>query len=662
MPEDNTYEGPLFVTAKGVGYFRTGDIEEFEEDIEIQPENMNTALNGDTVRIGLIAKEYPDQQPQGEVLEVIERKSRRFVGCVRTTDGRFVLEPDDFRLYRDIDIVDDGGNELHDGLKVLVEMREWNDPKRQPEGDVKQVLGEEGEHDVEMNAIVLEHGFPVDFPPKVKKEAEKIQQGGKEEVQKEAEHRRDMRGTTTFTIDPWDAKDFDDGLSFEDAGDGKYNIGIHIADVSHYVRPNSELDKEARKRGFTVYLVDRVIPMLPEELSNDLCSLNPDEDKLAFSAIFTLDENGHVYDRWFGKTVIRSDKRFTYQEAQEVIDTGDGPHPTELRTLNAIAKKMSESRFAEGAIDFETDEIEIELDENNEPKKVYKKERLDTHKLIEEFMLLANREVAKHIADIQDKNNHGQFLYRIHDKPDQEKIQDLDTFTNALGYDLNADKEGNVTSAALNDLFQQLRGEPSEDMIKTAAVKAMSKATYSTKNIGHYGLAFEYYTHFTSPIRRYPDLEVHRILHKYVTGQKIPKEVFDQLTTIAKETNEKELEAMAAERESIKYKQVEYMAKHIGEEYEGVVGGISQNGMFVTENTTGAEGMIKLRNMGDDYYTIDQSQYAIVGEHTGQKFQLGDEVRFKVIDASIERKQLDYELIEKIEQSDHNTDNRSDES
>ena len=646
-------EGNLFVTARGVGYLRTNHIEEFDQDIEIQPENMKTALNGDLVKVGLIAKKYRDQQPQGEIIEVLERSSREFVGVVRKTDGRFILEPDDFRMYRDICIIDAGDAELEDGLKAYVRMHDWTDPKRDPEGDVIEMLGKEGEHDVEMNSIVLEHGFRIEFPAKAQDEAEKIQADNANEVAREAESRRDLRGVPTMTIDPWDAKDFDDGLSIrkiteqddQNTDEQLWEIGIHIADVSHYVTPGSELDKEARKRAFSVYLVDRTIPMLPEELSNDVCSLNPDTDKLSFSAIFKLNENGAIKDEWFGRTVIRSQKRFTYEQAMDVINGDEeGPYQNELRTLNGIAKNLSETRFKEGAIDFETDEVEIELDENNEPKRVYKKERLDTHKLIEEFMLLANRRVARYIANKQE-NGRGQFLYRIHDKPNQEKIQDLEIFSSALGYELNADEDGNVSSTALNNLFQQVRDEPSEDIIKKAAIKSMSKAVYSTKNIGHYGLAFTYYTHFTSPIRRYPDLEVHRILGKYTAGEKIPKEVFDKLETIAKETSQKELEAMDAERESVKYKQVEYMANHIGETFEGVIAGMSQNGIFVAEETTGAEGMIRLRDLGDDFYTLDEKQYAIVGEKTGKKYQLGDELTFTVTDANLERKQLDYKPV-----------------
>jgi len=642
MNNTQTFTGPLFVTAKGVGYFRTDDVDELNEDIEIQPEHMNTALNNDIVEVTLIAKKYKDQQPQGEITQIIERHTKEFVGTIRSTDGRFIVEPDDFRMYKDITIVDNGGYDIQSDVKAYIQMHKWTDPKRDPEGTIIKILGKKGEHDVEMHSIVLEHGFRVEFPKSVEDEARHIQQTNTEEVKKEANQRRDMRGVPTMTIDPWDAKDFDDGLSVEKKTEDEYEIGIHIADVSHYVTPNSNLDAEAQKRAFTVYLVDRTIPMLPEELSNDVCSLNPDTDKLAFSAIFRITTQGIIQDEWFGKTVIRSQKRYTYEDAQETINTGTGAYVDELNVLNTIAKKVSASRFAEGAIDFETDEVEIELDENNEPKRVYKKERLDTHKLIEEFMLLANQHVAKYIADKQKNAGHGTCIYRIHDKPNQDKIQDLEMFSSALGYDLDADKEGNVSSTSLNKLFDQVRDEPSEDIIKKAAIKSMSKAVYSTKNIGHFGLAFKYYTHFTSPIRRYPDLEVHRILGKYTNNEKIPKEMFDKLSTIAQESSQKELEAMSAERDSIKYKQVEYMAKQIGKEFQGVISGMSQNGIFVAEETTGAEGMIRLRDLGGDFYTLDEKQYAIVGERTGKKYQLGDEITFTVIDAHIDRKQLDY--------------------
>ncbi|MEX1026971.1 MAG: ribonuclease R [Candidatus Paceibacterota bacterium] len=643
IPTQTTYEGSISVNNRGVGYLRT---DRLEEDIEIPQEGMNTALNGDTVQVNLLSQRSDRDRIQGEVSEVLERNRTEFVGTLKKNNGTAVCEADDPRMYRDIYLNKDEVRDIETGTKIFVRIGDWTDPKQNPEGTLLQTLGKQGEHDVEMNSIVLEHGFRTEFPHAVQKEAEEIQQRSRENIQNEIPNRRDFRGVTTMTIDPWDAKDFDDGLSYKKLENGNVEIGIHIADVSHYVTPGSELDKEALKRGFSVYLVDRTIPMLPEELSNDVCSLNPEEDKLAFSAVFELDHSGNIQDRWFGRTIINSDKRFTYEEAQKNIDTGEGAFPAELKVMNEIAQKLGEKRFKEGAVDFETDEVEIELDENMQPKKIYKKERIDTQKLIEEYMLLANREVARHIAKKQEKG-HGSFLYRVHDQPDPEKIDSLTIFTDALGYDLERLGNGSITSQALNSLMKKIEGEPSEDLIKVAAIKSMAKAVYSTKNIGHFGLAFEYYTHFTSPIRRYPDLAVHRILGKYVAGEKISSEEFAQLKVVAERSAQQELDAMHAERDSIKYKQVEYMADHVGETFTGVISGISPNGIFIAEESTGAEGMVRMRDLGSDYFELDDSNFAIVGKRTGTKFQLGDEVTFTITNANLELKQLDYKLVPK---------------
>ncbi|MEX0924677.1 MAG: ribonuclease R [Candidatus Paceibacterota bacterium] len=641
LPEQTTYEGRISVNFRGVGYLRT---ELLDEDIEIPQESMNTALHGDTVRVDLLPKRSDRNRIQGEVTKVMERGRTEFVGTLIKNNGTVTCKADDARVYRDIYLDKDEVRDIEPGTKIFVRLNDWHDPKQNPEGKLLKVLGKQGEHDVEMNSIVLEHGFRVEFPKAVQEEAEDIQQKAHENIQNEAKTRRDFRGVTTFTIDPWDAKDFDDALSYKKLENDNVEIGIHIADVSHYVTPDSELDKEAKKRGFSVYLVDRTIPMLPEELSNDVCSLNEGNDKLTFSAVFELDASGNVQDSWFGRTIINSDKRFTYEEAQKMIDAGEGQFFEELHTMNEIAKKTSERRSKEGAVDFETDEVEIELDENMDPVKIYKKERIDTQKLIEEYMLLANREVARYVAKKQEKTQ-GSFLYRVHDQPDPEKIDSLTIFTDALGYDLERLGNGSITSQALNDLMAKIEGEPSESIIKVAAIKSMAKAVYSTKNIGHFGLAFEYYTHFTSPIRRYADLAVHRILGKYVAGKKISPEEFAELKGVAERTAQQELDSMHAERDSVKYKQVEYMADHIGETFEGVISGISQNGIFIAEESTGAEGMVRLRDVGDDYFELDESNFAIVGRKTGQRFQLGDEVAIKVMSANLDQKQLDYKLV-----------------
>src|SRR3989344_3750278 len=464
---------------------------------------------------------------------------------------------------------------------------------------------------------------------------------------KKIKKRRDMLGTTTFTIDPFDAKDFDDAISFKDLGDNKYEIGIHIADVSHFVTPGTELDREAEKRGLSVYLVDRTIPMLPEILSNDFCSLNPDEDKLTFSAIFTMTGDGKVLDEWFGRTVIHSNKRFAYEEAQEVIDGKlSGPYQTELRKLREIDQKLEKAKYHGGGINFETEEVKFVLDFKGKPIRVYKKSRLETHKLVEEFMLLANRSVAKFVFMSQNKGflKGKQSVYRIHAKPDPDRIQDLATFLKALGFDLR-NKEGLVTSKDINTLLKEVEGTPNEELIKTAAIRSMAKAAYSTKNIGHFGLAFSYYTHFTSPIRRYPDLLVHRFLERELSGGKIEQNEFEKFERICLSSSELEKKASDAERASIKYKQVEYMQEHIGEEFAGTITGVVEWGIYIEEKETKCEGMIKIRDLGDDYFTLDEKNYTVVGQKTGKKFRLGDTVKFKVVGADLDKRALDYSLV-----------------
>jgi len=505
-----------------------------------------------------------------------------------------------------------------------------------------------------MLGIVYESGFEVDFPTGVEKEA----QMWKEKYQKDLpamlaqakqagdklKDRKDFRETTTFTIDPLDAKDFDDALSFKILPSGDYEIGIHIADVSHFVEEKTELDREAEKRGTSIYLVDRTIPMLPEVLSNDLCSLNPNEPKYAFSAVFVIDKEARVKKRWFGKTLIESDKRFTYEDAQEIMDRGQGVFVEELKTLNTLAKKLREERFRKGAIDFETEEVKFELDDLGKPIRVYRKERKDTHKLIEEFMLLANREVATYMHIANGANTRAAFVYRIHDAPDREKILNLATFVKALGFELK-NKEGETTGEDISRMLRSVDGSPAEMLIKTAAVRAMSKAIYSTSNIGHFGLAFEYYTHFTSPIRRYPDLLVHRLLLRFLVKGQIEQDEIIKYQRLCDDSSERELEAAEAERASIKYKQVEYMQEHIGEEFDAIVSGVSEWGIYVEEVNTKAEGMVKLRDMRDDFYELNEKLYAIVGKNTGKKYSLGDKIRVKLVASDPERKTLDFQFV-----------------
>ena len=638
--KNETYVGLISINTKGVGFFDINPNDKKRgESIEIQSENLNKAFHGDTVEISLLGKKIKNRE-QGKVERIVKRTRDEFVGTIDTHEGKTFVTPDDKRIYVDIFL---SKSNAEDGDKVLVKIADWNNLS----GEIVKIIGKKGENDTEMESIVLERGFRVEFPPKVEEEAKGIKDQYKKHFENDIKNRRDMREVLTMTIDPADAKDFDDAISYEDLGDGMYEIGIHIADVSHFVVPNSELDKEAEKRGLSVYLVDRTIPMLPEILSNDLCSLNPDEDKYTFSAIFKIDKNAVVHHEWFGRTVIHSDKRFTYEEAQEVIDgKKDGPHQTELRKLKEIAQIFEKNKIREGAMVFDTDEVKFVLDEKGKPVSVYRKTRLETHKLVEEFMLLANRAVAKHIFISQNQGllKGKQSVYRIHGKPDKERIQNLAVFLKALGFNLK-NKDGEVTSRDLNALLSEVKGTPNEELINTAVVRSMQKAVYSTKNIGHFSLAFAYYTHFTSPIRRYPDVLVHRFLERELKGGKIEQDEYQKFESLSLASSELEKKASDAERASIKYKQVEYMQEHVGEEFEGAITGVTEWGIYVEEKETKCEGMIKMKELGDDFFSLDEKNYTIKGQNTGKKFTLGDKIKFKVVSADLERRVLDYSLV-----------------
>ncbi len=626
---------------KGIGYIK--DPNNLDKDIIIESISLlNTAMNGDIVEAKL-GKKNQYGQITAEVTKIIERKRNTFVCTIENQNGKLLAIPDDKKAYFPISI---SNSNLNIGDKIYVKVKEWKDYKDMPVGDTIKVLGKKGNNNVEMESIVLEKGFEIGFPTEVEAEADEIEKNKIHDIQNEIPKRRDFRNTLTVTIDPFDAKDFDDAISFKDLNNGTYEIGVHIADVSHYVKEKSALDNEAIKRGCSIYLVDRTIPMLPEVLSNDVCSLNPKEDKLTFSAVFIMNDHGKILESWFGKTIINSTHRFTYENAQESLDSKSGEFYKELNKLNEIAKKLQKEKFAKGAIEFEQEEIKFKLDENDKPIGVYKKERLDTHKLVEEYMLLANREVAMHIFNSikkKGKKDTGS-IYRIHDIPDKERMADLAAFVKALGYNLPI-KDGKVKASDIKSLLRQISGTVHETLISTAVIRSMQKAVYSTKNIGHFGLAFDYYTHFTSPIRRYPDLLVQRILHRHLHNEPFGDREINEFQSIAEQSTSREIDAASAERESKKLKQVEYMSDKIGKTFQGTISGVTEWGIYVEEKETKSEGMIKIRDLGNDYYEFDKKNYSIIGQKTKKKYTLGDDITFKVVSADLDKKTLDFALV-----------------
>jgi len=660
----HTIQGVISTIAKGAGF--VDDPDPKKDSVYIEPGFLNCALNGDTVEVALKDKvSRGKKEIQGEVVRIVSRAKTAYVGVVAFENGACYLMPDDKKMYVKIAIPAASVKGLKSDDKVYAELLPWTDPKKAPEGKIIKILGRKGDNDVEMESIVLDKGFAIGFPHEVEEEARKMGLSEKTPSAEEIAKRRDMRGALTFTIDPFDAKDFDDAISFKDLGGNRYEIGIHIADVSHYVRVGTALDKEAVKRGCSIYLVDRTIPMLPEVLSNDICSLNPHEDKLSFSAIFVMDDKAKILERWFGKTIMNSTHRFTYETAQCAIDGSSAKigaysnnlqmaasaeagmkHRAELTTLNKIAKVLQKDKFLQGAIEFEQEEVKFKLDLNGRPVGVYVKERLDTHKLVEEFMLLANREVAKFIFDsIKKKGTRDTgAIYRIHDTPDKDKIRELASFVKALGYELRVAKDGIVTAKDLNHLLDQIEGTPHESLIRTATIRSMQKAIYSTKNVGHFGLAFDFYTHFTSPIRRYPDLLVHRILMKHLHNEPFGDRDIVTFQKIADSSTDREIDAADAERSSKKLKQVEYMSTKIGKTFKGTISGVTKWGMYVEEAESKSEGMINFNNLGDDYYVFDPKTYSITGERTKKKFTLGDPITFKVVGADLDKKILDYAI------------------
>lgn len=645
------YTGIADITARGQGYVIC---DEFEEDIFVPNNKLNRALNGDEVEV-YVYKRRKNNRPEGEITNIIKRKKTEFVGVLQMQKNFAFVVVSNQKMYTDIFVPKNKINFAQNGDKVLVEIEDWPARADSPFGNVLQVLGKPGEHDTEIHSILAEYGLPYEFPAHVENFANKLDTSiQKDEIKK----RRDMRDVLTYTIDPKDAKDFDDALSFQVLENGNYEIGIHIADVSHYLKPGSILDEEAYDRATSVYLVDRVVPMLPEILSNGACSLRPNEEKYTFSAVFEINKKAEVLNEWFGRTVTYSDKRFAYEEAQVIIETKGDEIPAEISLtgkaykvdkaiveatlkLDELAKIMRAKRMRQGAISFDKVEVRFNLDENSNPEGVYFKTQKDANKLIEEFMLLANRKVAAFIGKQEPEKT---FIYRIHDEPDVDKLANLQTIISRFGYALDL-KSRKTTTSSLNQLLEDVKGKGEQNMVDTLAIRSMSKAKYTTNNIGHYGLAFDYYSHFTSPIRRYPDVMVHRLLQHYLDGGKSANE--EEYEAKCEHSSNMEALAANAERDSIKYMQIKFMQDHKDEEFVGVISGVTEWGIYVEIISNKCEGMVRIREIKDDYYNFDEKQYALVGEVTKNIYQLGDEVVVKVKNTDLVKRHLDFDLIGK---------------
>ncbi len=629
-------EGKVDMKQTGKAYVIS---KELDDDVYIAPNNTGNALHNDTVRVRLFPMRK-NHKLEGEIIEIIQRFKSQFVGRVQI-NGRFAfLVPDEANMPYDIFIPNESLNKAKNGQKAIAKIVDWPERSKNPFGEIIQVLGEPGNNDVEMNSILASYEFPLQFSKKSLKEAELIPV---EIPESEIKKRRDFRNVWTCTIDPPDAKDFDDALSLVKKENGLWEVGVHIADVSYYVHPGSAIDEEAYERGTSVYLVDRTIPMLPEKLSNNVCSLRPNEDKLCFSAVFDMDDDGKIHNEWYGKTIINSNRRYSYEEVQAMIEGGEGDFKKELLVLNGLATKLREERFKKGSIAFTSVEVKFILDENGKPIDTYIKEQKEANMLIEDFMLLANRSVAEKIGKKKNEEKAKTFVYRIHDEPNPDKLQKFSEFLTKLGYKMNIGSRKQI-SKSFNNLFVEIAGKGEEAMIEAIAIRTMAKAVYSTFNIGHYGLAFPYYTHFTSPIRRYPDLMVHRLLDAYMHGKpSVDTNEFEEYCT---HSSDMEKKAAEAERASVKYKQAEYLQDKIGQSFKGLISGVSKWGIYVELEGNKCEGMISIRDLDDDFYYLDEDSYRVIGQHRGREFRLGDPVDIKVKKVDLQKKQMDFILDE----------------
>lgn len=637
-PKTQYVEGTVDMKSTGKAYVVLDD--EDGEDIFIASNNTGKALHGDRVRVAMFPKRN-NKKPEGEIVEVLERKHTDFVGVLRITRGYVFVVPDMESIPVDIFVPKGELNGAKDGQKVIVHLVDWPDGSGNPFGEIVRVLGTPGENDVEMESILAAHEYPIDFPEEVEKEAASIPVKIKaEEIRK----RRDFRDVFTVTIDPADAKDFDDAISLRKLENGHWEAGVHIADVSHYVTPGSAIDKEALSRGTSVYLVDRTIPMLPEKLCNNVCSLRPDEEKLTFSVVFEMDDDADIYNNWIGKTIIKSCRRYTYEEVQAMIEGGDGDYKEEILTFNKLATKLREKRMAAGSINFHSEEVKFILDENKKPIDTYIREQNESHELIEDFMLLANRTVAETFGGKQSKWKNHTFVFRVHDEPNPEKLNKFILLISRLGYSMDISTRSKLVSS-YNKLFKDVEGKGEKNLVEQVAVRTMAKAVYTTDNIGHYGLAFDYYTHFTSPIRRYPDLMVHRLIERYlIDGQpSADKKKYEEMCL---HSSDMEKQAEEMERQSVKFKQAEYLQDKIGQVFDGLVSGVSKWGVYVELKGNKCEGMVRYEDLPGDYYFLDEDNFRVIGEDTGKVIQLGDEVKVRIKAVDLFKRQMDFEILD----------------